>query len=96
MVSYQQTFSCVSPLHLSHSFYLVFEKKAGGPLLSHIQKREKFTEREASQVVREVSEALIFLHQRGVAHRDLKPANVLCEKVDQVYILGQLFQDGHD
>lgn len=66
------------------SFYLVFDKMAGGPLLAHIQRRERFTEREASQVVREVAEALAFLHQKGVAHRDLKPENILCERVDQV------------
>lgn len=66
------------------SFYLVFDKMMGGPLLAHIQKRAKFTEKEASQVVREVAEALAFLHQRGVAHRDLKPENILCEKADRV------------
>ena len=71
-----------------NSFYLVFDKMAGGPLLAHIQQRERFTEREASQVVREVTEALVFLHQRGVAHRDLKPENILCERTDQVYHMG--------
>ncbi len=57
---------------------------AGGPLLAHIQRRERFTEKEASMVVRELAEALAFLHKRGVAHRDLKPDNILCERIDQV------------
>lgn len=52
--------------------------------MAHIQKRKRFTEREASEVVREVAEALNFLHKKGVAHRDLKPENILCERVDQV------------
>lgn len=54
--------------------------------MGHIQRRERFTEREASQVVKEVAKALAFLHQKGVAHRDLKPENILCERTDQVYI----------
>lgn len=41
-------------------------------------------EREASEVVREVAAALVFLHENGIAHRDLKPQNVLCVKKDQV------------
>ena len=80
-------FTFAATIHTQcHSFYLVFDKMAGGPLLAHIQRRERFTEREASQVVREVAEALAFLHQRGVAHRDLKPENILCERTDQVCI----------
>ncbi len=55
-----------------------------GPLLAHIQKRDRFTEREASLVVVEVASALVFLHENGIAHRDLKPENVLCERTDRV------------
>ena len=71
------------PLH-THRFCLVFDKMAGGPLLAHIQKRERFTEREASLVVQEVACALAFLHDNGIAHRDLKPENILCERENQV------------
>ncbi|GFR05947.1 hypothetical protein TNCT_365811, partial [Trichonephila clavata] len=65
-------------------FLLIFEKVYGGPLLAHIQKRVHFTEREASMIVRDVANALKFLHHKGIAHRDLKPENILCFSQDQV------------
>lgn len=68
----------------SDKFYLVFEKAEGGPLLAHIQKRIHFTENEASQIVKNLAEALKFLHQRGIAHRDLKPENILCHSENQL------------
>lgn len=46
-------------------FYLVFEIMRGGPLLSHIQRKICFTENEASLVVRDLANALKFLHDRG-------------------------------
>merc|ERR1719229_1619385 len=64
-------------------FYLVFEKLNGGPLLEHIQRRKFFTESEASTIVRNLAEAIQFLHSRGIAHRDVKPDNVLCVSSDQ-------------
>jgi len=65
-------------------FYLVFEKAEGGPLLAHIQKRVHFTENEAAQIVKNLAEALKYLHQRGIAHRDLKPENILCHSENQL------------
>ncbi|KAM3914783.1 MAP kinase-interacting serine/threonine-protein kinase 1 isoform 2-T2 [Leptodactylus fuscus] len=64
-------------------FYLVFEKLRGGSILSHIQRRKHFDEREASMVVRDIASALDFLHTKGIAHRDLKPENILCECEDK-------------
>lgn len=46
-------------------FYLIFEKMRGGPLLNHIQRRICFTEHEACLVVRDIANALKFLHDRG-------------------------------
>lgn len=46
-------------------FYLVFEKVNGGQLLSRIQERIHFSEREASQIVKEIASALNFLHKKG-------------------------------
>ena len=57
-----------------------------GQLLDHIQNRVKFTEKEASYVIRDLASALQFLHKKGIAHRDLNPENVLFELV---FILAQ-------
>ncbi|XP_076880830.1 MAP kinase-interacting serine/threonine-protein kinase 1 [Brachyhypopomus gauderio] len=65
-------------------FYLVFEKLCGGSVLTHIQRRKHFDEREASRVVRDIAQALHFLHTKGIAHRDLKPENILCVYADKV------------
>lgn len=52
-------------------FYLVFEKVNGGQLLNRIQERVHFSEREASQIVREIASALNFLHKKGNVFYDL-------------------------
>ncbi|XP_062920594.1 MAP kinase-interacting serine/threonine-protein kinase 1-like isoform X1 [Mobula hypostoma] len=65
-------------------FYLVFEKMRGGSILTHIQRRKHFNEREASIVVKEIAAALDFLHNKGIAHRDLKPENILCEFAEKI------------
>ena len=65
-------------------FYVVFEKMEGGTLLDTILKRGHLSEWEASLIIRDISRALSFLHNMGIAHRDLKPENILCVKPDQL------------
>lgn len=62
--------------------YLVLELLKGGELLDRIRKKSKFTESEASSILRKLVSAVSFMHSRGVVHRDLKPENLLfsCNK----------------
>lgn len=57
--------------------YLVFELLKGGELLDRIRKKSKFTESEASGILRKLVSAVSFMHSHGVVHRDLKPENLL-------------------
>lgn len=57
--------------------YLVFELLKGGELLGRIRRKSKFTEAEASLILRKLVSAVSFMHSRRVVHRDLKPENLL-------------------
>lgn len=57
--------------------YLVLELLEGGELLQRIRRRTRFTENEASRIMRQLVSAVNFMHLHGVVHRDLKPENLL-------------------
>jgi len=58
--------------------YMVLEYVGGGELFDHIIGRGNYSENDAAFVVRQIIEAVAYLHSKGIAHRDLKPENLLC------------------
>ncbi|KAJ3951436.1 Calmodulin-dependent protein kinase cmk2 [Colletotrichum tropicale] len=58
-------------------YYIVTELATGGELFDRICEQGKFTEKDASQTIKQVLEAVNYLHQNNVVHRDLKPENLL-------------------
>jgi len=49
----------------------------GGELLSRIRKRTKFTEAEASVIMKQIVAAVDHMHSKGIVHRDLKPEVII-------------------
>ncbi len=74
-------------------YYIVTQLATGGELFDRICEKGKFTEKDASQTIKQVLEAVDYLHDRNVVHRgmvsrhglsfhpnkgpDLKPENLL-------------------
>ncbi|KAJ6134866.1 hypothetical protein N7512_000026 [Penicillium capsulatum] len=58
-------------------FYIVTQLATGGELFDRICDYGKFTEKDASQTIRQVLDAVNYLHRRNIVHRDLKPENLL-------------------
>ncbi|CAD5115598.1 DgyrCDS4558 [Dimorphilus gyrociliatus] len=59
--------------------YLVMELVTGGELFDRIVEKGSYTEKDASNLIRQVLEAVDFMHSMGIVHRDLKPENLLYE-----------------
>jgi len=66
------------PTHI----YIILELITGGELFDQIVKRGSYGESDAANLVRQILEAVQYMHSNGIAHRDLKPENLLCSGKD--------------
>ena len=57
--------------------YYVMEYHGNGSLADYIKKCEKIDEAEALQYIRQIADALDYIHERKMNHLDVKPGNVL-------------------
>jgi len=58
--------------------YIVMELINGSELFDRIVEKGFYSERNAQVVVKQILDAVAYLHSKGIAHRDLKPENLLC------------------
>ena len=55
--------------------YIVTEYLKGGELLNELLWRDMFTENDWALIIKQVLEAVNYLHVNNIAHKDLKPEN---------------------
>jgi len=55
--------------HVKDKYYIVTQLATGGELFDRICEQGRFTEKDASQTIRQVLEAVDYLHDNNVVHR---------------------------
>ncbi|XP_074691792.1 calcium/calmodulin-dependent protein kinase type 1 isoform X2 [Strix aluco] len=67
----------------STHLYLIMQLVSGGELFDRIVEKGFYTERDASTLIRQILDAVKYLHDMGIVHRDLKPENLLYYSLDE-------------
>lgn len=69
-----------------HNYYLIMELCQNGELFQYIVDNQRLPELEAKYFLKQVFEALEYVHNLGIVHRDLKPENLLLTQDGKVKI----------
>lgn len=62
----------INPLYLLAYFFLIVPSVTGGELFDRIVEKGSYTEKDASLLIKQILEAVDYMHSQGVVHRDLK------------------------
>jgi serine/threonine protein kinase, bacterial len=68
-------------------FYLVQEYVPGHPLSTELKNGAKWSEPKVVELLQEILEILVFIHNQGTIHRDIKPDNIMRRDLDRRLIL---------
>lgn len=66
---------------------MVMEYIEGGDLLEQMKNNVEFSEDEIEKMILAMTNALMYLHGKGIAHRDIKLANVLLDLEKNIKII---------
>ncbi|KAG9415787.1 hypothetical protein AC1031_000166 [Aphanomyces cochlioides] len=58
-------------------WYIVQELANGGELFDHLVANGAYSEKDASRGIRDMCQALLHLHRKGIVHGDIKPENIM-------------------
>ncbi|XP_033123500.1 phosphorylase b kinase gamma catalytic chain, skeletal muscle/heart isoform-like [Anneissia japonica] len=61
-------------------FFLVFELCTGGELFDYLTKVVTLSEKKTRNIMKQILEAVQYIHSHGIVHRDLKPENILLDQ----------------
>ncbi|GAV29927.1 hypothetical protein PMKS-003433 [Pichia membranifaciens] len=68
------------------NYYLVMEYVSGGDLMDFVACNGAIDESASREIARQIMEAILYVHSKGISHRDLKPDNVMIAQDDPVVV----------
>ncbi|KAH9426420.1 Death-associated protein kinase 1 [Dermatophagoides pteronyssinus] len=66
----------------NHQVVLIFELMKGGELQDYIAENEYLSEQETIFLLKQILDALAYMHEKSIVHLDLKPENILLDNLD--------------
>lgn len=67
--------------------FIVMELLAGQNLSKHLGNGTRFSVPEIIHIIKQLAEALNYVHNHGIIHRDLKPSNIFINEQNQLKLL---------
>lgn len=77
---------CYEVFENENNYYISTEYCPQGSLFSEIVKLKRFTEFQASEIIRQILSALLYCHKNQIVHRDIKPENIFLIESDPPHI----------
>ena len=71
-------------------YYVIGELCKGGELFDEMQRKGRFTEKDAAIIIKQILTSINHCHANGICHRDIKPENIMMEdmkRLDQLKLI---------
>ena len=81
LIKHPKIVSIVDLLEDNENYYIVSEVIKGGPVSKRIRKNGPLKENKSLHIIKQVIDAIHYLHSMDICHRDLKLENIMFDKV---------------
>lgn len=85
--NYNQIPQLLAYFEEEEEFYLVQEYIIGAPLSKEIPLGKRLPEPVVIEILKDILQTLVFVHNKGVIHRDIKPSNIMRRFSDRKLVL---------
>jgi len=85
-LSHPNIIQLMEVIDTADTLFLVLEFAAGGELFDAIVNKGQYSEQDAAHIIKQILEAIKYIHSNGIAHRDLKPENLLLSETDKDFV----------